>query len=44
MNEDFDDFQDAPQIDNWDKVSYINRPVELHKEDGKSGLVGNPPL
>ncbi|KAL9316411.1 hypothetical protein ACSQ67_017412 [Phaseolus vulgaris] len=35
VNEEFDDFEDAPQIDNWDKVSYINRPVELHKEDGK---------
>ncbi|WVY89273.1 hypothetical protein V8G54_034787 [Vigna mungo] len=35
VNEEFDDFEDAPQIDNWDKVSYINRPVELYKEDGK---------
>ncbi|XP_058748075.1 autophagy protein 5 [Vicia villosa] len=35
VNEDFDDFEDAPKIDNWDKVSYINRPVEIHKEDSK---------
>ncbi|XP_020234125.1 autophagy protein 5 [Cajanus cajan] len=35
VNEEFDDFEDAPQIDNWDKVSYINRPVEIHREDGK---------
>ncbi|KAL5125282.1 Autophagy protein 5 [Glycine soja] len=35
VNEEFDDFEDAPQIDNWDKVSYINRPVEIYKEDGK---------
>ncbi|XP_027332096.1 autophagy protein 5 [Abrus precatorius] len=35
VNEEFDDFEDAPQIDNWDKVLYINRPVEIHKEDGK---------
>ncbi|CAL0317726.1 unnamed protein product [Lupinus luteus] len=35
VGEDFDDLEDAPQIDNWDKVSYINRPVEIHKEDGK---------
>ncbi|KAK7276179.1 hypothetical protein RIF29_17314 [Crotalaria pallida] len=35
VSEDFDDFEDAPQIDNWDKVSYINRPVEIHKDDGK---------
>lgn len=35
VTEEFDDFEDAPQIDNWDKVSYINRPVEIHREDGK---------
>ncbi|KAI4307705.1 hypothetical protein L6164_030863 [Bauhinia variegata] len=35
VREDFDDFEDAPQIDSWDKVSYINRPVEIHKEEGK---------
>ncbi|KAE9596114.1 hypothetical protein Lalb_Chr17g0345871 [Lupinus albus] len=35
VNKDFDDLEDAPQIDNWDKVSYINRPVEIHKDDGK---------
>ncbi|MED6113464.1 autophagy protein 5 [Stylosanthes scabra] len=35
VTEDFDDLESAPQIDNWDKVSYINRPVEIHKEDGK---------
>lgn len=39
VNDDFDDFEDAPQIDNWDKVSYFNRPVEIHKEDGKSCLI-----
>ncbi|KAJ7960036.1 Autophagy protein 5 [Quillaja saponaria] len=35
VSEDFDDLDDAPQIDNWDKVSYINRPVEFHKAEGK---------
>ncbi|XP_057726453.1 autophagy protein 5 [Arachis stenosperma] len=35
VTEDFDDLESAPQIDNWDKVSYINRPVEIQKEDGK---------
>ncbi|KAI9100018.1 hypothetical protein K1719_024236 [Acacia pycnantha] len=37
VSEDFDDFEDAPPtpIDSWDKVSYINRPVEVHKEEGK---------
>ncbi|KAA8530716.1 hypothetical protein F0562_005350 [Nyssa sinensis] len=33
VNEDFDDLEDAPHIDNWDKISYINRPVEIHGED-----------
>lgn len=32
VNNDFDDFEDAPNIDNWDKVSYINRPVEISNE------------
>ncbi|KAE9450138.1 hypothetical protein C3L33_17951, partial [Rhododendron williamsianum] len=32
VNEDFDDLEDAPQIDSWDKISYINRPVEIHGE------------
>lgn len=30
--EDFDDLEDAPPIDSWDKVSYINRPVEIQGE------------
>lgn len=29
VNEDFDDLEDAPQIDSWDRISYINRPVEI---------------
>lgn len=33
-NNDFNDLEDVPLVDNWDKVSYINRPVEIH-EDGK---------
>lgn len=32
VKEDFDDLEDAPQIDSWDKISYINRPVEIHSE------------
>ncbi|XP_028800582.1 autophagy protein 5 [Neltuma alba] len=35
VSEDFDDFENVPSIDSWDKVSYINRPVEVHKEEGK---------
>lgn len=44
VTEEFDDLENAPQIDSWDKVSYINRPVEIHKEDGNSCRVENPPI
>lgn len=33
VNEDFDDLEDAPTIDSWDKISYINLPVEI--QEGK---------
>ncbi|KAF5750190.1 autophagy protein 5 [Tripterygium wilfordii] len=36
VNEDFDDFNDAPQLDSWDKISYINQPVEILREEGRS--------
>ncbi|KAI5648190.1 hypothetical protein M9H77_34195 [Catharanthus roseus] len=32
FNEDFDGLEDAPAVDNWDKISYINRPVEIFGE------------
>ncbi|CAN0913999.1 Autophagy protein 5 [Linum grandiflorum] len=35
VSKDFEDLEDAPLIDSWDSVSYINRPVEVHKEEGK---------
>ncbi|KAH9680598.1 Autophagy protein 5 [Citrus sinensis] len=35
VSEDFDDLEDAPDIDCWDKISFINRPVEVHTEEGK---------
>ncbi|XP_031391463.1 autophagy protein 5 [Punica granatum] len=35
INEDFEDLEDAPQIDSWDKISYLNRPFEILKEDNK---------
>ncbi|KAJ7964409.1 Autophagy protein 5 [Quillaja saponaria] len=35
VTEDFDDLEYAPEIDNWDKVSYINQPIEVQKEEGK---------
>ncbi|KAG6742177.1 hypothetical protein POTOM_055467 [Populus tomentosa] len=33
VNEDFEDLEDAPEVDNWDQISYINRPLEIHKEE-----------
>lgn len=32
VSEDFDDLEDLLQADSWEKISYINRPVEIHKE------------
>ncbi|XP_021742052.1 autophagy protein 5-like isoform X2 [Chenopodium quinoa] len=31
----FDDLEKAPEIDSWEKISYINRPVGLNKDEGK---------
>ncbi|KAL3525085.1 hypothetical protein ACH5RR_013457 [Cinchona calisaya] len=39
-NEDFDDVEDVPLVDSWDKVSYINRPVEIH-DNGKAFTLGD---
>ncbi|XP_030536745.1 autophagy protein 5 isoform X1 [Rhodamnia argentea] len=39
--EDFDELEDAPQIDSWDKISYINRAVEVLKEEGKCFTLGD---
>ncbi|EOY03141.1 Autophagy protein Apg5 family isoform 1 [Theobroma cacao] len=32
ISEDFDDWEDLSQVDSWEKISYINRPIEIHKE------------
>ncbi|KAK4430479.1 Autophagy protein 5 [Sesamum alatum] len=32
IDEDIDDLEDAPTIGSWEKISYINRPVEVHSE------------
>ncbi|KAF8398827.1 hypothetical protein HHK36_014689 [Tetracentron sinense] len=34
VSEDLNDLEDAPPIDSWDKISYINRPVEIPREEG----------
>lgn len=41
VSEDFDDLEDAPQIETWDRISYINRPVELHRKEGKYFTLGD---
>ncbi|KAL6348527.1 hypothetical protein AAG906_013147 [Vitis piasezkii] len=35
VSKDFEDLEDAPQIDSWDQISYMNRPVEIHREEDK---------
>lgn len=32
VNEDFDDLEDVSSFNSWDKISYINRPVEINGE------------
>ncbi|KAG0502168.1 hypothetical protein HPP92_002240 [Vanilla planifolia] len=32
LGDDEDDLEDVTAIDSWDSVSYINRPVEIHRE------------
>lgn len=39
VSEDFEDLEDMPKIDSWDKISYINRPIEIHRE-GRLYLFG----
>ena len=43
-HEDVDDLEDAPPIDSWDKISYINQPVEI--QEGKIDLyyLPKPPI
>lgn len=35
---DIDDLENVPEVDSWDMVTYINRPVEIHKVKGKFEL------
>ncbi|XP_019172021.1 PREDICTED: autophagy protein 5 isoform X1 [Ipomoea nil] len=37
---DFDYVEDAPVVESWDKISYINRPIEI-QEDGKLFTLGD---
>ncbi|CAM8909810.1 unnamed protein product [Rhodiola kirilowii] len=40
VSEDFEDVEDAPQVDDWEKVSYVNRPVE-YQNRGKYFSLGD---
>lgn len=31
----FDDLEDAPEVDSWEKIYYLNRPIGLDKNEGK---------
>nr|XP_043606802.1 autophagy protein 5 [Erigeron canadensis] len=33
VDQDFNDLDAAPHFDNWDQISYINRPVEINVEE-----------
>lgn len=37
ISQDLDDFDEATAVDSWDSISYINRPVEIHKYEGIVG-------
>lgn len=35
VSQNFENLEDVPEIDTWDEISYMNRPVEFLKEKGK---------
>ncbi|KAI4340741.1 hypothetical protein MLD38_025550 [Melastoma candidum] len=35
VTENFDDLDEVPRLDNWDRLHYINQPVEILQEEGK---------
>lgn len=36
VSEDVDDLEDAPHVDSWEKISYVNQPVEIQGEGKKT--------
>ncbi|KAF9625345.1 hypothetical protein IFM89_021715 [Coptis chinensis] len=38
IEEDVDDLEDVPHIDSWDRISYLNRPVEMHKDEDEPSI------
>ncbi|XP_010420442.1 PREDICTED: autophagy protein 5-like [Camelina sativa] len=41
INQDFENLEDVPEIDTWDDISYLNRPVEFLREEGKCFTLRN---
>jgi len=39
LNKDFENLEDVPVIDTWDDISYLNRPVEFLREEGKNFIL-----
>lgn len=38
VGEDLGDLEDAPPVNNWDDVSYINRPIQINEEGMANAL------
>lgn len=41
IDNDVVDLEEAPAVDSWDRISYINRPVEIHRENSKIFTLGD---
>ncbi|KFK25942.1 hypothetical protein AALP_AA8G183000 [Arabis alpina] len=41
ITQDFENLEDVPEIDTWDDISYLNRPVEFLREEGKCFTLRN---
>ncbi|KAL0823638.1 hypothetical protein Bca101_047315 [Brassica carinata] len=35
VSKDFENLEDVPEMDTWDEISYLNRPVDFLREEGK---------
>ncbi|KAH9308493.1 hypothetical protein KI387_036404, partial [Taxus chinensis] len=41
LRKEVDDFADALTMESWDEINYINRPVELPKDEGSKFTLGD---
>ncbi|XP_006287994.2 autophagy protein 5 [Capsella rubella] len=41
INQNFENLEDVPEMDTWDDISYLNRPVEFLREEGKCFTLRN---